>query len=86
MYHAVPTGLYGFSSKDFFKQMLPFHERGLWVLFHREQIMLFLTLHLGGTKSSFSDVGFSIGILATMYIGIGIYPPNSIFSLPKNLF
>lgn len=42
--------------------MLPFQERSFWMLFHREQIMLFLTA-FWGTKSNSTDDGFSVGIL-----------------------
>nr|KAF6495755.1 hypothetical protein HJG63_010143 [Rousettus aegyptiacus] len=42
--------------------MSPLHKRSLWMLFHREQIVLFLTA-FWGTKSNSTDDGFSIGIL-----------------------
>lgn len=60
-HHAIPTCLCTFPSKDFLKQMLPFHEKPLDAgpqrIDHAVPDFAFR-----GTKSSSTD-GFSIGIL-----------------------
>lgn len=65
---------------------LSFHERHLWMLFHREQIMLFLTLHFGGNPIILLILVFLLEYLAKVYTAISICLPNFMVSLSKNLF
>lgn len=84
IYHAARTCLHNFPSKDFLKQMLPFHEQSLWMLFHKEQIVLFLTMSFG--EQNPIPLVFPLELLA---ISISVCLPfmfSFIFSLPKNLF